>query len=313
MVFKSISKSHGPSLFAAAAAITAVAGLIGSVRADSFYVSNSGANTISSVSSSGVISTYVSGLATPWDMTAGANGSPNYVINAGNNSIESITAGSASTLVTFPSGGSTTPQAITLDGSGNIYTVLLNGIIDKVTPSGSYTQFANLTSATQSDGLAFNNGNLYVSNYATNNISEITPGGTVSTFATLPSGSSPSGIAFDGSGNLYVANFDSNNIDKINASGVVSTFASFGSGTGSSGIGPNFLTFDQAGNLFVTGYYSNTIDQITPGGLVSTAVTLPSGDNPAGIIAAVPVPGAEPLFVAGLLLMGLVLKRRSRA
>jgi DNA-binding beta-propeller fold protein YncE len=87
--------------------------------------------------------------------------------------------------------------------------------------------FATLPVGPGPVGLAFDgSGNLYATDYGTDQISKITSGGAVSLFATLPVNSGPDGLAFDGRGNLYAADSSSGQISKISPDGLtVSPFA----------------------------------------------------------------------------------------
>ena len=270
------------------------------------YVANGINGTISEISPTGSVSTLVSNLAQPYGLAAGANGSLLYVANSytsgGVFNIDSISAGgSVSTITSISGQSSLQPAALTVDNAGNLYVALMGGVIDKITTGGSVTQFANMGSGSEPDGLAFGpDGNLYVSNYGTSTIDQII-GGTASTFVTDSGG--PGGLAFDSSGNLYVAN-GAGTVDKITSGGIASTFATI-SGE------PNFLAFGSQGNLYVTLYTGNAVDKISPDGSVSTFAT--GLDGPAGIVALpAPIPASFDLAGIGSLAMigGLVLRRR---
>lgn len=130
-------------------------------------------------------------------------------------------------------------------------------------------------------------GNIYVSDPATNRIRKITPEGVVTTFAGVSPGGhadgpvqeamfkKPTGMAADAQGNLYVADYGNHRIRKIDPSGMVTTVA----GTGVSGNAdgpantaefthPRCVTLDKDGNIYVGETYR--IRKITPGGMVST-------------------------------------------
>lgn len=134
--------------------------------------------------------------------------------------------------------------------------------IDKVDSSGVVTLFANVPNGSNAQGLAVDGGgNLYVSEFTTDQISKISPNGTVSLFATLPVGSGPVGLAFDSVGFLYVAEGKTNQISKINSIGGVSLFTTVPGGFGAQG-----LAFDASGNLYVADQHFRDIKKVTPGG-----------------------------------------------
>ena len=121
------------------------------------------------------------------------------------------------------------PYGLAFDSAGNLY-VANNGnsTIQKFTPGGIGSLFAN-TGLNRPVGLAFDSaGNLYVSNSGDDTIEKFTPGGVGSVFANTGL-NQPYGLAFDSAGNLYVANFGSSTIEKFTPGGVGSVFV-FGNG-----------------------------------------------------------------------------------
>ncbi len=271
------------------------------------YVANGKNGTISKISSTGSVSTLVSGLQQPYGLAASANGNFLYVVNSdhpssgGGYNIDSINVGGGG-VNTITNLSAAQPAALTVDNVGNLYVSLMNGVIDKITTGGVVTQFADMGSTSEPDGLAFGpDGNLYVSNYGTGTIDQVV-GNTVNLVVNDSGG--PGGLAFDSSGNLYVANGNTNNVEQITPGGGVSTFATI---TGE----PNFLTFGNGGNLYVTLYTGGVVDKISSSGVVSTFAT--GLDGPAGIVALpAPVPASFGLVGIGSLAMigGLTLRRR---
>ena len=170
-----------------------------------------------------------------------------YVADVGNNVIRKITtAGVVSTLAGsgtpgYANGTGTAaefdnPQALALDGNGNIYVAdRTNNVIRKVTPAGVVTTFAGLVPATQT---------LYQEESIAT-VGYLDGAGSAALFNT------PKSIAVDASGNVYVADIGNYAIRKITPAGVVSTFA--GGIVQTTIIGaPSGLAFDTKGNLFIS-------------------------------------------------------------
>ena len=136
-------------------------------------------------------------------------------------------------------------------------------------------------------------GNIFVADAANDTIRELTAAGVVSTIAGQPGvpGSAdgvgafaqfyqPAGVAVDKSGNVYVAD-SLFTIRQITAAGVVTTIAGLagnrgtndGLGTNASFYYPSGVAVDHAGNLYVADSLNDTIREITPMGsnwMVST-------------------------------------------
>ena len=152
--------------------------------------------------------------------------------------------------------------------AGNLYAAnLLNNTIEKFTPGGGRSVFANASVLNGPMGLAVDSaGNLYAGNYFGNRIIKFTPAGVPSVFAS--SGlSGPIGLAFDGGGNLYVANSGSGSIQRFTPGGVGSPF-----GSGRLAF-PAGLAFDTAGNFYVANYNGSFIEKFTPDGTGTDFVT----------------------------------------
>jgi hypothetical protein len=203
-----------------------------------------------------------------WPMDVASDGHGNfYAADAQNNTIRKITAnGTVSTFAGFP------------------------GVSGSVNATGTNASF-NDPEAVAVDG----SGNVYVADTGNSMIREITPGGVVSTLAGSPGniGSSdgtgggaqfnaPQGIAVDGSGDVFVADTMNHTIREVASGGVVTTFAgfpgNFGSADGTNGAAqfdrPVGLAIDGTGNLFVADMFNHTVREITPAGVVSTIAGL---------------------------------------
>ncbi len=237
------------------------------------YVSNVSANTISRITSAGIVSTFTTGVSEPEGLAFDTSGNlfaASSTSGATANSISKITPGG---VVSPFATGLNNPIGIAFDSTGNLYEADqgTNSIFrftptyDPVTNPGGKTSYASSVVAGL-EGIAFDSsGNLYAANFGANSISKITTGGVVSTFATGSGLDNPTGVAFDAAGNLYASNFSGNTVSKITftSPGVLGTISTFASGFNT----PIGLAFDASGDLYVAS--ANSISKVTPGGVVS--------------------------------------------
>ncbi|CAJ0815220.1 NHL repeat-containing protein [Ralstonia flaminis] len=229
------------------------------------YVADSNNNMIRKITPAGVVSTLAGSTTAGHADGTGAAASFNipscvvvdasgnlYVSDAFNNQIRKITpAGVVSTLAGSTTAGHadgtgsaasfSAPRGMAFDASGNLYVADQgNSMIRKITPAGVVSTLAGSTTRGFADGTgsaaSFANpsgvavdasGNVYVADYANNEIRKITPAGVVSTLAgSTTSGSAdgtgsaasfngPYGVAVDAGGNVYVADVFNNMIRKL--------------------------------------------------------------------------------------------------
>lgn len=159
----------------------------------------------------------------------------------------------------------TSPQALAVDGNGNLYVVGASGVINK------YDNLGNLNS--QFTSVLFNTS------------SSVNLNGAVFT--------GPQGIGVDGSGNLYVSDTGNGRIVKLNPSGTL------GSGFGTSGavtvvpvapatqVAPLGLAVDNNGNVAIVANDNNVHYYDSTGNLMNTypgfnsphGITFDSGNN----------------------------------
>ena len=201
------------------------------------------------------------------------------------------------------------PQAVAVDGAGNVYVADTgNNIIRVVTASGVSSTLAGTAgmkgsadgtgtnaSFNQPAGIALDSaGNIYVSDYGSSTIRKVTQAGEVTTLAgaTGVTGSvnnigtnalffHPMGVAVDSATNVYVADYGNHLIRKIAPPNVVSTLAGiagvFGSADGPGGLlyEPEAVAVDQAGHVYVADTGNAAIRMITSGGSVTTLAGSP--------------------------------------
>jgi len=123
--------------------------------------------------------------------------------------------GGVRTFVT--STGISSPVGIVFDSADNFYVCNCgNGTIQKVTPSGTSTQFASGSSFACPNGITVDeNDNLYVSNFSNTNIVKITPAGVTTVIGNTAMGNGH--LDYDiNSGNLYIASYAGQQIYSLN-------------------------------------------------------------------------------------------------
>lgn len=273
--------------------------------AGNIYVSDANNNAIRKITPAGVVTTFAGSLAgtagsangtgtaatfnAPEGMAIDASGNL-YVADFSNNSIRKITPGA---VVTTFATGFNGPAGIAFDGSGNLFVSEQNGnLISKVTSAGVRSVYAGTGTAGRANNAnkllaTFNQpidvevdatGNVFVADYANNEIREITSAGAVVLFAgstTAATGltngtgtaarfNTPTGLATDAAGNFYVADYANNEIRLMTTGAVVSLLA--GSAAGTTGNTDGTLTaasFSNPVDLYID---ANNVAYIIDGG-----------------------------------------------
>ncbi len=243
-----------------------------------------------------------------------------YVADTGNNVVRKIskgiitnfagngTAGSGGDGGTATSAQLRSPQAVAVDGAGNVYIadsgnsrvrkVSLDGTISTVAGNGTpgYSGDSGAAASAQlytPTAVAVDaSGNLYIADFNNNRIRKVSSTGTISTVAGngnsgYSGDGSPAtsaqinlaqGVAVDGYGNLYIGDTGNNVVRQVNASGIINTVAGNGF-AGYSGDGgpaaqaqlgnPSAVAVDAVGNLYVADG-STRIRKVYPNGLITT-------------------------------------------
>ncbi len=202
------------------------------------------------------------------------DGSENvYIADTNNDVVEKVTPSGAlsifagtALLPAAPAPGPATssglnlPEAVAVDGSGNVYVAdTFNDVVEKITPSGTLS-------------IAAGNGSF----------GRPAPGP-----ATASPLARPSGVAADGSGDLYIADAFNTVIEKVTPAGALSVFAGvFGYGpptpgpaaasalsyplAGSSDLsGPAGVAVDSSGDLYIADAGNDVVEKVTPSGTLS--------------------------------------------
>ena len=101
-------------------------------------------------------------------------------------------------------------------------------------------------------------GNIWISNYYSNNITELSPTGT--TIGTYNVGTNPAGIAIDVSGNVWIVNNGSGNVTELSSTGIL--IGTYSVGT----TAPGTIVIDPSGNIWVTSGPSGAVSKLSSTG-----------------------------------------------
>jgi sugar lactone lactonase YvrE len=296
------------------------------------YVADTGNFTIRKITPSGVVSTLagVAGTNGSTDGTGNAarfyepegiavDGAGNvYVADTWNHTIRQITAGGVVSTLAGAAGSSGSsdgtgssarfyqPQAVAVDGTGNVFVADTgNHTIRKIAPGPSVSTIAGVPGSYGTNdgggggarfyspaGVAVDGaGNVYVADYYNQTIRKIA-GGVVTTLAGLAgsygtadgTGSAarfwgPAGVAVTGMSvvKLYVADSVNGTVRQVSSGGAVVTMAGSGSTGNADSPGsaarfwwPEAAAVDSAGNIFVADTQNSTVRKVTAAAEVST-------------------------------------------
>ena len=301
--------------------------------AGNLYVADAHNARIRKVNAAGAIATLVGGAVNDGGLgvfgllnapagVARDNAGNTYIADTDNNRVRKVDANGiittiAGTGVTGFSGDGgaaigaqlSTPQAVTLDGSGNLYIADIgNSRIRKVDTSGNITTIAGNGGpghtgdggpATEAQigtayGLAVDSsGNLYAPDSSNNIVRKIDSSGIITTVAgngtagfagdggaaTGAELQNPYSVAVDASRNLYIADTSNQRIRKVDPSGIITTVAGIGtccdSGDGGAAASaqldyPAGVAVDGAGNLYITGNGDGRVRIVNTAGIITT-------------------------------------------
>ncbi|HVU25414.1 MAG TPA: immunoglobulin domain-containing protein [Opitutus sp.] len=277
-----------------AARFDAPGGLAVSAPGD-VYVADTGNDTIRRITSAGVVTTFAgaaglagsadgSGAAARFNAPMGIAMGPDgilYVADTGNHTIRKITSGGVVSTLAGLAGNSGSadgagtaarfngPQAVAVDGAGNVYVAdTRNNVIRKITSAGVVTTWAGAPGV-------FN-------------------GGWADGTGSAAKFWYPAGVAADAAGNVYVSDGANELIRRISNGGVVTTLAGkdeYRGATDGDGIEARFndpvgIAVDAAGAIYVADTSSSTIRK----GVVSASLVPQFTTQPAGQAA---VPGTD--------------------
>ena len=185
------------------------------------------------------------------------------------------------------------PEAVAVDGSGNLYIAdTNNNRVRRVDSQGVITTVA--TGVHSPRGMALDSsGNLYIAERNTHRIRKLDTMGTLTTIAGIrefgfsgdggPATAArlyvPRDVALDSSGNLYIADTGNHRIRKVDTSGMITTIAGIGPGFDSDGTGPateaamsspTGIAVDSSGNLYIADTYNSRIRKVDTSGTLTT-------------------------------------------
>jgi large repetitive protein len=168
------------------------------------------------------------------------------------------------------------PTALTIDSSNNIY-VGAEGAnrVEKITPTGSVSNYGNTTGVNINEVVFDNLGNLYAIANGSGTVEKITSTGVVTTLPGLAAGANQS--VFDPiTGNIYSSSIFNNKIRVHDSAGTLTLI-------GSTGLQTEGIVLGLDGNLYTADRGSDTITKTTKAGVSTTFATLPAGSAPYGL------------------------------
>lgn len=237
-----------------------------SVDADgNLYVSNYGVwdqskgqgtgNKILKITPDGQVSEFVTGLLSPVGNSIDQEG--NFYVNDDNdfargNLLKIAPDGTRTTIATIKG----YPAGLLIGTDGNFYVSNYNrGVVSKVTPEGTVTEFATDARLSGGVGIVYgNDGNIIVGNFDNGDVLSINPNGEVTLIGKIPVGGQGSVIGYLTffEGNVYATNGGARKIYKMSLAGEVVEFAGSGENESEDGelasasfSGPNGISVDK--------------------------------------------------------------------
>ena len=176
--------------------------------------------------------------------------------------------------IEFTGGGLNNPQAIAIDGSGNVWVSNIggsNGLISELSPTGVALSPAGgyvVSTSNLVDGIAIDpSGNVWGTAYYAHAIVELSNSGTIlsgSNGYTGGSLSAPYAIAVDGAGYVWATDSSAPSVVKLSSAGSVQSGSS--GYTGGNLSNPYGIALDPSGNAWIVNRDSNTVTKFSNSG-----------------------------------------------
>lgn len=292
----------------ALAVIVALAG--SALPAQVIYVADDSTQMIRQVSSTGVVTTFITGTSPTW-MATDAAGNLFYT-SPGGNVFKVDPSGSSSVFASI--GTVNNPTGIAIASNGSVF-VARNSASSITEFSSTGTVLATHDFSAYSfipESMAFGDGYLYLMNSSYTTVLKMDLAGNISTFATGSFGAyNNATLAFSG-GSLFTTGL-TDSILKFDANGVSTEFASLTNGLVAQ---PWGIAADGNGGLFAVGAQNNSLYRIDATGSVSLFAAL--GADAASFVAvsnlsAIPEPSTYAAIFGGVALAGAIWWRRREA
>jgi len=255
------------------------------------FIADIGNNRVIEISSSGTVTTVVSGLNFPSSVAVDGAGDL-FVVDSGNNQVLEVPAGGG-TVTTLIS-GLNGPQGVAVDGAGDVFVAdtFNNRVIEIQAGSGAQTTAG--TGLNNPWGVAVDGvGDVFIADFHNNRVVEVSAGGSQTTIATELN--APAGVAVDAAGDVFIADTFNNRILEVPVGGGAPTTVVSGLYT------PYGMALDAAGDIFIANTSTNNVLEVqrshpTALSFASTAV----GSTTATQSVSVESIGNQPLKIVAL-------------
>jgi len=277
----------------------------------SLYVANESNGTIQQFSESGAyLGVFQSGLSAPAFISTNPSGDL-FVSNAGSDTVQEYSP-QGSVLMTISTPFAPGQALVTASGTILVANYYGGDVYAYSSTGQSMGLFAN-PGLLRADFMALDSqGNLYVTDFMSGNVSKISPTGVLEGNI-IQFAYGVTGIAFGNQGDIYLGlnSFNGPAVLEYSGSG---TFLGAIASTGL--VAPYGLTFGPDGNLYIADYGNNTIDDCSPTGANFGVFASTGLDGPRSLVfgGSVPEPSSAGLLtLAGLCLIATYSCRRVRS